>query len=143
MDEDSDSPLATTPPRPQKGAAPRSPKRAPETPVDPFENWKALFLQVVVYAILGGIAWGAWAGFNWVKEQFETAESAAEKATKCYADAKVHPSRMKECDKLADRADALRMRAEADLKRAEAEKFCTDKGLKFKGTIGDQVECEP
>ena len=141
MDEDSDPPLATNAPRPVKGAAPVPPKGAAPRPPSKtnaydgngWEGLKALFWVVV---FLGGLGYGLYAGVIWVKQQFETADSVGQKAVNCYMDTEKNPWRMKECDKLAERADALRQ-------REKAEKFCKDKGLKFKGTIGDQTECEP
>ena len=76
-------------------------------------------------------------GIWWVKEEyFDSADTLAQKADKCWQAAKTDLSRVGECAKLTTRVEALH-------KREEAEQFCKDKGLKFKGTIGDQVECEP
>jgi hypothetical protein len=106
------------------------------TKTDWVDTWELIKAVLFLGALGVGICWGLYAGAIWVKEQFETPASVAVKAAKCYDDAEKHPWRMKECDELSNRVDVL-------TKRETAEKSCKDKGLKFKGTIGDQVECEP
>ena len=142
MDDDSDPPLATAAPRSRPEATPPQQEKTPWAEVfglDKLEEGiKGLFWSGVFLAILGGIGYGIYAGAVWVKEQyFDTAESVGQKAAKCWNNAKRDPGRfLGECAKLSLRADALK-------KREQAEQFCKDKGLKFKGTIGDQTECEP
>ncbi len=145
MDEDSDPPLATTAPRPSTGTAPRPPAPREETREERTKRFEKREGRVGgLFLIVLAVYFGGRPVVNWVEEQFETAESIGAKAAECYAQVDHPPYRPKaECDKLAARYDVLRKREEAAQKREEAEKFCTDKGLKFKGTIGDQVECEP
>jgi hypothetical protein len=142
--EDSDDgPLATAPPGSRQLATPPQERREATSPQEEKTPWAEVFglaelrQAIVGLAILGGVCYGIYAGAVWVKEEyFDTAETVRQKAIKCYADAQAYHLETKKCVEMAERAMALE-------KREKAEKFCKDQGLRFKGTIGDQVECEP
>ena len=46
-------------------------------------------------------------------------------------------------EQVRNRGEAIRRELELAKQRAAWEKECADKGLRFAGTIGDQVQCRP
>jgi hypothetical protein len=111
-------------------------KSSPPTKNDWLDTWELIKGLFYLAVFLGGGGYAIYGLYGSVMEHFETSDGVYKKAAKCYDDAEKYHLRTTKCDELAEHAGALES-------REKAERFCKGQGLKFKGTIGKEVECEP